>query len=439
LAGQRFDFRVEANNLSDKPTGWEVTIDGKSAEAFFGRAGQMTNTSATSQEQTFRDVTLSDPGRYKVTATVMAGGVPLSKTIEYEAVAARPSFQQAKNVIMMIGDGMTLPIRTAARLVSRHMTEGKYHAMLEMDDMDRYAAVTTSGMDSIATDSANSASAYATGHKSVVNAMGIYPDNTSDPNDDPRVETIGEMVKRTRQMGFGIVTTTEIQDATPAVMFAHSRRRAEYTPIMDQMLNPPQMPDVIMGGGSASLLPQSTPGSRRKDNRDLLKEFEEKGYKSIGTRTELNGGSPEKLLGLFHLGNMNVYLDKAVFKKAAVLKMFTDQPMLWEMTEKALEVLGENSNGFFLMVEGGMIDKLAWRSTGLITPTSTRTTRSTMSSCRPRSRGATNGWPTRSEPVPGSVNAEATCLEQTLDTVAVGHPGKSGRPRKPSESRQMQA
>jgi alkaline phosphatase len=161
LAGQQFDFRVEASNLSDKPTGWEVTIDSKSAEAFFGKAGQMTNTTATSQEQTFRDVTLSDPGRYKVTATVTVGGVPLSKTIEYEAVTARPSFQQAENVILMIGDGMTLPIRTAARLVLRHMTEGKYHAMIEKDDMDRYAAVTTSGMYFIATDSANS---VAVGH-----------------------------------------------------------------------------------------------------------------------------------------------------------------------------------------------------------------------------------------------------------------------------------
>ena len=238
----------------------------------------MTNASATSQEQTFRDVALSEIGTYKVTATVTAGGSRLSKTVAYEVVDAQPTAQQAKNVIVFIGDGMSLPIRTAARIVSRGLQEGKYNSMLEMDDMEYYAAVTTSGMDSIATDSANSASAYATGHKSVVNAMGVYPDNTSDPTDDPRVETLGEMVKRTRQMGFGIVTTAEIQDATPAAMFAHTRRRAEYINIMDQMLNPPQMPDVIMGGGSASLLPQSTPGSRRKDDRDVIKEFEEKGY-----------------------------------------------------------------------------------------------------------------------------------------------------------------
>ena len=360
LAGQRFDLRVEANALAQKPTEWEVTIDGKPAESFFGKAGQMTNSSTSSQEQTFRDVALGEAGQYKVTATATAGGIRLSKTIAYEVVDAQPTAQQAKNVILFIGDGMSLPIRTAARIVSRGMKEGKYNSMLEMDGMEHYGAVTTSGMDSIATDSANSAAAYATGHKSVINAMGVYPDNTSDPTDDPRVETLGEMVKRTRQMGFGIVTTAEIQDATPAAMFAHTRRRTEYISIMDQMLNPPQRPDVIMGGGSASLLPQSTPGSRRKDNRDLIKEFETNGYQFVGTRSDLRAvGEPPKLLGLFHLGNMNVYLDKAVFKKDTVLKTFTDQPMLWEMTAKALEILGKNPQGFFLMVEGASIDKQA--------------------------------------------------------------------------------
>jgi alkaline phosphatase len=81
LAGQRFDLRVEANALAEKPTVWEVTIDGKPAESFFDKAGQMTNTSATSQEQTFRDVALSQVGQYKVTATATAGGIRLSKEV----------------------------------------------------------------------------------------------------------------------------------------------------------------------------------------------------------------------------------------------------------------------------------------------------------------------------------------------------------------------
>lgn len=66
------------------------------------------------------------------------------------------------------------------------------------------------------TDSANSASAYATGHKSVVNGMGIYEDNTKDPTDDPRVENIIELAKRTRRMATGLVSTADITDATPA-------------------------------------------------------------------------------------------------------------------------------------------------------------------------------------------------------------------------------
>jgi len=360
LAGARFDFRVEANHLPAKPTAWEVTIAGQTPEAFFGVQGQVTNTSDHSQEQTFRDVTLAEPGTYMVSAKVVAGETTLAASVAYEVVLAKPLARQAKNVLLFIGDGMSLPFRTAARLVSRGMQEGKYRSMLEMDDMDHYAVVTTSGMDAIATDSANSASAYATGHKSAVNAMGVYPDNTADPNDDPRVETIVELVKRTRHMAVGLVTTAEIQDATPAAMFAHTRRRAEYLAIMDQYLNPSQSAEVIMGGGSASLLAQSTAGSRRKDNRNLFKEFETKGYKVVTTRTELQATStPDKLLGLFHLGNMNVYLDKAVFKKADVLKQFTDQPMLWEMTQKALDILGQNANGFFLMVEGALIDKQA--------------------------------------------------------------------------------
>src|SRR2546422_593602 len=222
LAGARFDFRIEADHLAVKPTVWEVTVAGQPLTAFFGTQGQITHTTGTSQEQTLRDVTLTEPGTYTVSAKVVAGETTLTKTVTYEVVAAKPTARQAKNVILFIGDGMSLPIRTAARIVSRGLTEGKYNAMLEMDEMDAYAAVTTYGMESIATDSANSASAYATGHKSVVNAMGVYPDNTKNPNDAPRVETIGELVKRTRNMAEGLVNTAGGQEPNPAAMFVHT-------------------------------------------------------------------------------------------------------------------------------------------------------------------------------------------------------------------------
>src|SRR5262249_49113549 len=115
LAGARFDLRVEANHLPVQPTVWEITVAGKTLEAFFGTPGQITPPTGTSQEQTLRDVTLTEPGTYTVSARVVAGATTLTKTVTYEVVAAKPTARQAKNVILFIGDGMSLPIRTAAR------------------------------------------------------------------------------------------------------------------------------------------------------------------------------------------------------------------------------------------------------------------------------------------------------------------------------------
>ena len=230
---------------------------------------------------------------------------------------------------------------------------------MPMEKMDNVVVVTTSGYDAIVTDSANSASAYATGHKSVVNAMGVYENCTKDPFDDPKVENIIELVKRTRGMATGIVSTSNITDATPAAMVSHTRRRAEQNFIAQTMLEDYHRPDVILGGGSRHFIPMDVPGSKRKDNVDVIKSFEELGYSFSGTKTELENTpqSADKLLGLYQLDNMNVYIDRAVIKNPKVLKGFTDQPGLVEMTEKAIDTLSKNDNGFFLMVEGACVDK----------------------------------------------------------------------------------
>src|SRR6185295_11946251 len=135
-----------------------------------------------------------------------------------------------------------------------------------MDDMPHMALVSTAGSDSIITDSANSASAYATGHKSAVNAMGVYADRSENPFDDPRVENIASLVKRRLNLAVGLVTNTEIEDATPAAMIAHTRRRAAYDQIVAQYFA--ARPDVLMGGGSLNFLPRGQDGGRRTDGVD---------------------------------------------------------------------------------------------------------------------------------------------------------------------------
>ncbi|MGH3520610.1 MAG: alkaline phosphatase [Haloechinothrix sp.] len=314
-----------------------------------------------SLEVTYRGLSYPKPGAYTVQAKVTSNGTVTARVV-HEVVVAKAKGEKAKNVIFFLGDGMGAAAITAARILSKGMTEGKYHGLLEMDRMEARGIVGTSGADSIATDSANSMSAYMTGRKSSVNAMGVYEGNEPDPNKHPRVETMAELLKRARRMSIGVVTTAEIQDATPAAVFAHTRRRSEYIEIMDQALKPAQMPEVLMGGGLASLLPQSQPGSRRKDDRDLVEEFRAKGFTHVSNRKELSeataGSAPDRLRGLFHTGNMNVYLDRQHDKKPEVLGNWPDQPNLMEMTEAALKVLERKPDGFFLMVEGASIDKM---------------------------------------------------------------------------------
>src|SRR5690606_1683615 len=181
LAGAKFDFRVELQNLASKPNGVSITINGQSAEAFFGKSFVITNAHDNSEEYTIRDVTFTVPGVYEV--QVKAG--TQSRKIQYEVVVADMYGKKAKNVIFFNGDGMSHSVITAARILSKGLTEGKYNSLLEMDTMEARGIVTTSGLDSIATDSANSASAYATGHKGEMNALGVYPDNTPDTLDNP--------------------------------------------------------------------------------------------------------------------------------------------------------------------------------------------------------------------------------------------------------------
>jgi len=266
--------------------------------------------------------------------------------------------RKAKNVILFIGDGMSLAHRVAARVLAKGIAEGKAFGKLAIDDMPQMALVATAGSDSIITDSANSASAYATGHKSAVNAMGVYADRTPDPLDDPRVETVTSLAQRRQDMAIGIVTNTEIEDATPAAMVAHTRRRTEYDRIVEQYFA--AKPDVLMGGGRANFLPKSENGSRRRDESDFVAQFRAAGYTLALTGPEMVSAAKDpgttKLLGLFTLGNMDGALDRKFLKGGTVGK-FPEQPDLTEQVGAALEVLSKNSSGFFLMVESGMIDK----------------------------------------------------------------------------------
>lgn len=349
LAASRFDFKVEFPDLQ-KADAVAVTVNGEPYAKALGHAGQFVEREDGKDQSALilRDVSLT-PGTYKVQAG--------AATVTWNVYATGP--RKAKNVILFVGDGLSPAHRIAARLLSKGIAQGKSLGKLAIDDMPHMALVATAGSDSIITDSANAASAFATGHKSAVNAMGVYPDRTANPFDDPKVETIGELVKR-RNMALGIVTNTESEDATPAAMATHTRRRSTFDQIVEQFFA--VKPDVLMGGGLANFLPGTASGSKRKDDTDYLGMFKDAGYRYVSTATELNAAGADastgKLLGLFALGNMDGVLDRK-FLKGGTVKKFPDQPDLTEQVKASLALLSKNPNGFFLMVESGLIDKYA--------------------------------------------------------------------------------
>lgn len=354
MTNSRFDFKVELDGIYDRKD-ISVTINGQNyTRTLKGHeiyVAQEMDADATAI--LMRDVEIKKPGEYTVTVK-SPEGVQKAKWTVYST----PKKAVAKNVILIIGDGLSVGHRTAARILSKGVKNGMYQAPLAMDDMPYMALLGTSSVDTIAADSANTASAYMTGHKSSVNALGVYADRTKASQDDPRQETIAELLRRKTGKAVGVVSNAEIEDATPASVVAHTRKRSDKADIVGMFYD--VKPEVILGGGSAYFLPKGTAGSKRKDTTDYISLFQESGYRLVTDNKELkdavNGKVPEKLLGLFHTGNMDGWIDRHQWKGNTV-KKFPNQPDLTESFDAAVKVLSQNKNGFFLMIEGGLIDK----------------------------------------------------------------------------------
>jgi len=352
LLGSKFDIKVEFDSVVAIEE-IDIQLNGKPiSNTIKQQASFIPNESGKGSSLIYRDVQLAKAGINTMTAK--AGQE--SQQVRWDVYASGP--RKVKNIILFVGDGMTIANRTSARVLSKGISEGKYQGKLSFDDMPNMALIGTSGSDSLITDSANSMSAYTTGHKTAVNAMGVYVSRASDNLSHPKVETITELIKRKTKMSVGIVSDAELQDATPGAMVAHTRRRADKSYIADQLLA--SGAEVILGGGSAYFYPQTAKGSKRKDDKNLVEQFKLRGYELAFNKDELlnagNGVGTKKLFGVFHPDNMDGSLDRFFLKKNTV-EQYPNQPDLTDMTRSAINVLSKNPNGFFLMVEAALIDK----------------------------------------------------------------------------------
>jgi alkaline phosphatase len=299
--------------------------------------------------------------------------------------------KKARNIIYLIGDGLGIAHRTAARLMLQGAQQGKANGPLAMDTFPYTGMVITHSLNSIVPDSSPGAACYSTGNEANNNQQGVFPDDTADRFDNPRVELIGEYLARTQGKSLGIVTTSDVFDATPGAFGTHTSDRGAGTGICDQFLDEAANVGglrVLMGGGRKWFLPAGTPGSQRNNvndyvlpadlatawgvpvgaldtNRNLIADFQAAGFAYAPDATTLNTvpANTDRLLGLFSFSNMNVAKDK-IDKRRGVSTVvddygFPDQPMLDEMAAKALDVLSRDRDGFVLMIEAASIDKQA--------------------------------------------------------------------------------
>ena len=264
-------------------------------------------------------------------AVIMAGACP---------AAAGP---KAKNVIVLIVDGCSAEQYTFARWFKG--------APLSFDPY-RVGAIRTYIADSVIADSAPAASAFATGVRTSDKfiSVGPHPETISGvplPPEDLRYRPVATVLEGARLLkkSTGIVATSRVTHATPAAFMAHVPSRVQEDDIMEQAVH--QGIDVVFGGGRRHLIPKELKG-RRVDGDNLYETLKGWGYQIVENRRELQGVSSGRVFGLFAPSHMEPEIDRP--------RLHPDQPTLAEMTRKAIEILSQDPDGFFLMVEGSQVD-----------------------------------------------------------------------------------
>lgn len=245
---------------------------------------------------------------------------------------------KAKNIIFMVSDGMSNGTLNMADLFLQ-MKEGRSSKWLQLYHENKAvrALMDTSSSDSLVTDSSAASSAWG-GGKKVKN--GSLNTNADGSYNKPILQKFKEAGK-----AVGCVTTVPITHATPAGFCVAIKSRNDQSAIASLYL--PLEFDVMMGGGF-----EYFSESKRKDGKDLISEFRKKGYQVALTNSEMKNASPGKpLLGVFYEDGLPYSLDHL-----SDSNLLEKVPTLAAMTQKAIDLMSTNPNGFVLQIEGGKVD-----------------------------------------------------------------------------------
>ncbi|KAG0257992.1 hypothetical protein BG011_003611 [Mortierella polycephala] len=257
--------------------------------------------------------------------------------------------RRSRNVIMMVTDGFGPASQTYGRSFYQFTHNKSEEYMSPLDEI-LVGTSRTRSSDSLVTDSAAGATAFSCALKTYNAAVGV------DTNGTP----CGTILEAAKDLGMltGLVVTSRVTHATPAAFSAHVIHRDMESEIAAQQtgyypLN--RQVDLLLGGGRCFFMPNTTAGSCRSDDKNLIELAQtEKGWKTIMLdRKAFDAQKPEDIelpvMGLFNLDHMNYEIDRDP----------AQEPSLKEMAAAALKSLKANTGpnqGFFLMIEGSRID-----------------------------------------------------------------------------------
>jgi alkaline phosphatase len=261
-----------------------------------------------------------------------------------------------KNVIVMVPDGCDHSVQTLARWYEWYLASQDAEEPIPLAEMalplDEMSAgsVQTYMANSVITGSAAAATAFATGFKTTARFIGVGPrpfDAFEPVPEELAYRPLATVLEAAKLAGksTGLVATSRITHATPAAYGAHMLDRGWDNEIMEHLVY--NEVDVVFGGGSRHLIPEDEGGSRT-DGENLVDELLARGYQYVTTQAEMDMLMEPPAWGLFASSHMAADLDNET--------LGLGQPTLAEMTAKAIELLSQDHDGFFLMVEGSQVD-----------------------------------------------------------------------------------
>ncbi len=274
----------------------------------------------------------------KVVVSIMTFIVMFSSIFGLNYIAPADEAKETKNVIIMIGDGMGFN--------HLYATEETHGVKLNMfNRMEYYGAQHTRSSSSAVTDSAAGGTALATGGRTINGYVGVYP---TDPLGVIAVPASVTDVAMKYGKATGIVTSDSITGATPSSFSAHVRDRDLAEDIFDQQVV--SEIDLIWGG----IIPDADDDEDTIPESYFEEETNENGKTYVNTLSEVRALTcGQKSVGLF---NMDILWQGADYG--------TDDPTLSELAVEAINILEQDEDGFFLMIEGAHIDKCSHNQDG---------------------------------------------------------------------------